>query len=108
MFRFTARSKSTASLVSVVVLASALLAPAAIAAPASAGNSFDVPVVHHSHLMRTHALYHRTALHHRVRAGSTYRIHLRGAGDAGKAAPFERPSAAGNSFEIPQENGRAM
>ena len=47
MFGFVARSKPTASLLSVAIVASAMLAPTAFAAPYSAGNTFEIPVVSH-------------------------------------------------------------
>jgi hypothetical protein len=103
MSGITARSKSAASLLTVVILASAMLAPAAVAAPASAGNSFDIPVVSHSNGTRA-------TTHHRLPVASGFVIPLDSinANDAGNAAPWERPSAAGNSFDIPHEVGRSM
>lgn len=47
MFGFVARSKPTASRLSVAIVASAMLAPAAFAAPYSAGSAFQTPVVSH-------------------------------------------------------------
>ena len=43
MFGFNSRSKSTATVLSVAVLASAILAPAAMAHGHSGGNAFQIP-----------------------------------------------------------------
>jgi hypothetical protein len=93
--------------VSLVILTSALLAPAAIAAPASAGNSFDIPVVSHSTVIQARTQYR--VPRHRSPAASGFVIPLDSinAHDAGNAAPWDRLSA-GNSFDVPHEVGRSM
>lgn len=95
----TATSK-TASLLSVVVLASSMLASAAIAAPFSAGNSFEIPVVTHSGAMGT-TTPHRV-VRPRLPAGNSVQLpvdSINGQLETGKVTP--RPMSAGNSFDIP-------
>jgi hypothetical protein len=97
MFGFTARSKSTASLLSVAVLASAMLAPAALAAPFSAGNSFEIPIVPHDRMDQTSTIASQT-----LWGGNADEIPLvmhRGAPRAFYGSP--RVMWGGNADEIP-------
>ena len=94
-------SKRSASLLSVIVVASALLAPAAIAAPYSAGNSFEIPRVTHS--LGTRLVARHQLPSERWSAGNSFEIPLtaRGTAKASLIKPMHRTFSAGNSFEIP-------